>query len=92
MHLHGWKLTTWTHQTKLFVSFDAPQRGANIPLSLQELIITHGFQLGFVNPAVGLTYWLLFTPNVTQMLTHHAWQIPCDNSGIITPTSEHTTF
>ncbi|MCL2327071.1 MAG: T9SS type A sorting domain-containing protein [Bacteroidetes bacterium] len=65
------------HNTRLFISFDSPQQGANIPLGVQ-----YWFQFfSFMSPTVeGMYDNLLCSIAARQMLTYHATSFPSTNS------------
>lgn len=56
--------------TRLFISFDAPHRGANIPISLQYLINYFGESLGETTAQMVVDQ-LLNSPAAKQMLVDH---------------------
>lgn len=65
------------HDTRLFISFDSPQKGANIPLGVQ-----YWFQFfSSMNSTVQDKYDnLLCSPAARQMLTYHVTSFPYPNS------------
>lgn len=81
------------HNTRLFVSFDAPQQGANLPLSLQHFIRfmknTIPINLLFLlKDLKKLKEAWLATPT-KQMLVYHATQT---KNGKAYPAPEHSSF
>lgn len=56
--------------TRLYISFDAPHRGANIPISLQYLINYFAIQVGDAT-AQQVVDQLLNSPAAKEMLTDH---------------------
>lgn len=58
------------HDTRLYISFDAPHRGANIPISLQYLINYFAVQVGDAT-AQQVVDQLLNSPAAKEMLTDH---------------------
>ena len=67
------------HDTRLFVSFDSPQNGANIPLGVQ-----YWFQFfSSMNSTVKSKYDnLLCSPAARQMLVYHAAYFPSFNNPV----------
>jgi len=57
-------------ETRLYISFDSPHRGANIPISLQYLINYFAIQVGDVT-AQQVVDQLLNSPAAKEMLTDH---------------------
>ncbi|MDC8003731.1 T9SS type A sorting domain-containing protein [Aureisphaera galaxeae] len=58
------------HETRLFISFDSPHRGANVPISLQYLINYLAFE--FNNPeAQAIVAGVLNSPAAKEMLVDH---------------------
>ena len=57
-------------ETRLYISFDAPHRGANIPISLQYLINYFAIQVGDAT-AQQVVDQLLNSPAAKEMLTDH---------------------
>ncbi len=55
------------HNTRLWVSFDAPHKGANIPIGLQHAVN----ELSFISAANTKKNTLLNNPAAKQMLIHH---------------------
>jgi hypothetical protein len=58
------------HNCKLWVSFDSPHHGANIPIGLQEMLVHMGTDMGLEGPRQAVEE-LLFVPAARQMLIHH---------------------
>lgn len=58
------------HETRLYISFDSPHRGANIPISLQYLINYFAQENGDPT-AVALVDQVLNSPAAKEMLTDH---------------------
>lgn len=61
------------HETRLWMSFDAPHHGANVPLGLQHLLNYMAFGLGGNNVVTlqPLVEGMLKSPAARQMLTDH---------------------
>ena len=62
------------HQTRLFVSMDSPQRGANVPLGVQHLIDYLNTDIGGANGFKALNKALdstLNTPAAQEMILYH---------------------
>lgn len=57
-------------ETRLFISFDSPQRGANIPISLQYLINYFGQEIGDPT-ALAIIDNVLNSPAAKEMLVDH---------------------
>jgi hypothetical protein len=83
------------HQTKLFLSFDSPQKGGYAPLSMQALLRDPAVLLAGVGAAAAnqpeLAYLIncFISDGTLQMLTHHAAEI---DNGYANPTAHHTNF
>ncbi len=58
------------HETRLYISFDSPHRGANIPISLQYLINYFAQQVGDPT-AIAVVDDLLNSPAAKEMLIDH---------------------
>ena len=58
------------HETRLYISFDSPHRGANIPMSLQYLINYLAEQLGNAQ-AMAIVDDVLNSPAAKEMLVDH---------------------
>jgi len=59
-----------SHETRLYISFDSPHKGANIPISLQYLI--NYFAQEFGDPgALATVEFVLKSPAAKQMLVDH---------------------
>ncbi|MCF0056480.1 triacylglycerol lipase [Dyadobacter sp. CY356] len=58
------------HNCKLWVSFDSPHHGANIPIGLQDMLVHMGYDMGLEGPRKAVEE-LLFVPAARQMLIHH---------------------
>ncbi len=67
------------HETNLFISFDSPQRGANIPLGLQYWLSF------FRSESAEANLWIsrLSTPAAKQMLVYHYGASKANNSNRI---------
>ncbi len=80
------------HQTKLFLSFDSPQQGAYVPLSMQALLTDpNNITLG-VFAGSGELLWLMSCLNSTgtqQMLTHDIRSV---SNGYAHPNQKYTDF
>jgi hypothetical protein len=59
------------HDTRLFVSMDAPQYGANVPLGLQKLIRYFSDKKGKQNDDAAKKYKILQSPAAREMLLYH---------------------
>ena len=61
------------HHTRLFVSHDAPQKGANFPLGLQELIedIKNNTAVAGIATNILLMSFNSYAPAASQMLLYH---------------------
>ncbi len=58
------------HETRLYISFDSPHRGANIPISLQYLINYFAQEVGDAT-ALAIVEDVLNSPAAKEMLTDH---------------------
>ena len=58
------------HETRLYISFDSPHRGANIPISLQYLINYFAQEIGDPT-ALAVVEQVLFSPAAKEMLVDH---------------------
>lgn len=58
------------HNCKLWVSFDSPHHGANIPIGMQAMLVHMGTDMGLEGPRKAVEE-LLFVPAARQMLIHH---------------------
>ncbi len=58
------------HETRLYISFDAPHRGANVPISLQYLINYLGIEFGNTQ-AQQIVETVLNSPAAKEMLVDH---------------------
>ncbi|HAT64859.1 MAG TPA: hypothetical protein DCS66_09685 [Flavobacteriaceae bacterium] len=58
------------HETRLYISFDSPHRGANIPISLQYLINYFAQDVGDPT-ALALVDQVLGSPAAKEMLADH---------------------
>jgi hypothetical protein len=58
------------HNCKLWVSFDSPHHGANIPIGMQAMLVHMGYDMGLEGPRKAVED-LLFVPAARQMLIHH---------------------
>lgn len=65
----------YMHNTRLFISIDAPQQGANVPLSVQHLYSNLAFLTAWISPfdnILGQLYKdFLFSDAAKQMLLYH---------------------
>lgn len=78
------------HQTKLFISFDSPQKGGYAPLSLQALLSDPVVRLaGLTSPKLAYLVSCFISHGSLQMLTHHPSFIA---DGYANPTNYHTEF
>src|SRR3972149_1835690 len=83
------------HQTKLFMSFDSPQKGAYAPLSMQALLTDPAVLLAALIAAAAqspdLRYLIdcFLSDGTLQMLTHHVWEI---EDGYAYPPPHHGNF
>lgn len=79
------------HHTRLFVSHDAPQKGANFPLGLQEMIedIKNNTAVAGIATNVLLTLFNSYAPAASQMLIYHYSN---SNNGIARPSVEGVNF
>lgn len=73
------------HNTRLFVSWDAPQKGANIPLGIQVAFDRVKDELSI--PAIHYNIDRINSPAARQMLYYHG-----SNSGAAKPAPEFSTF
>ncbi|NND63436.1 MAG: T9SS type A sorting domain-containing protein, partial [Flavobacteriaceae bacterium] len=58
------------HETRLYISFDSPHIGANIPISLQYLINYFAQEIGDAT-ALAIVEDVLFSPAAKEMLSDH---------------------
>jgi hypothetical protein len=79
------------HHTRLFVSHDAPQKGANFPLGLQEMIedIKNNTAVVGIAASVLLTLFDSYAPVASQMLIYHYSD---SKVGIARPSAEGISF
>lgn len=83
------------HQTKLFLSFDSPQKGGYAPLSMQALLSDPNIKTAAFASAMAdspeLAYLIncFLSDGTLQMLTHHALEI---ENGKAYPTQHHINF
>ncbi len=59
------------HQTRLWVSFDSPHYGANVPIGLQHLFNYFAYGYGDVDAVKPLVEGMLRSPAAKQMLIDH---------------------
>lgn len=59
------------HQTRLWISFDSPHYGANVPIGLQHLFNYFGYGYGDVDAVKPLVEGMLRSPAAKQMLVDH---------------------
>lgn len=59
--------TKWNHKTRLWVSFDSPHQGANVPIGVQRWLRFHDF-VGKVKEKINV---ILNSLAAKQMLVHH---------------------
>lgn len=99
--LRDMEKTGLTHQTRLFISMDSPHQGANVPLSLQTMLIQltritikvgvplgpqwKVYNVGDAYPELRRGYDLLFSPAARQMLKYQS-------NGESYPTGTGTAF
>jgi len=65
------------HQTKLFISYDTPNKGANIPFGLQQLMLDYHNNIYTIGPIA--PYWAyLANPAASEMLRYHvlSYEVP----------------
>ncbi|GEM_PF-1731052 len=79
------------HHTRLFVSHDAPQKGANFPLGLQELIedIRSNTAVAGIATNILLMSFNTYAPAASQMLLYHYSN---SKDGIARPSDEGVNF
>ncbi|MEI6556390.1 MAG: 3-coathanger stack domain-containing protein [Paludibacter sp.] len=79
------------HHTRLFVSHDAPQKGANFPLGLQELIedIRNNTAVVGIATNILLMSFNSYAPAASQMLLYHYSN---SKDGIARPSDEGVNF
>jgi len=80
------------HHTRLFVSHDAPQKGANLPLGLQELVQNIKSQGGGIaSIATSLLFTTIYNdfPATSQMLIYHYIN---SKDGVARPSDESVSF
>jgi hypothetical protein len=80
------------HHTRLFVSHDAPQKGANFPLGLQEFVEDVKTNLplgGLILDAMFLITFEHNCPAARQMLLYHYWN---SANGIAKPFDDNITL
>ena len=76
------------HQTRLFISFDSPHRGADVPLSIQALLVNLGF-ISFFDADFGLLYQSYISNGTIQLLSNHLSQL---NNGTVNAHPKHVNF
>ncbi len=80
------------HETKLYVSFDSPHKGAHIPVGIQALALTFDdelYQQMFPELASSL---LQFTAPAARQMLKYRISDPTQASGEISMSSDHQTF
>lgn len=84
------------HQTKLFISFDSPQKGGYAPLSMQALLTDPNIQLAAIlaagaanSPELAYLINCFVSDGSRQMLTHHVARI---ENGYASPLTHHDLF
>ena len=84
------------HQTKLFISFDSPQKGGYAPLSMQALLTDPNVQLAAIlaagaanSPELAYLINCFASDGSRQMLTHHVARI---ENGYASPLPYHDLF
>ena len=84
--------TTGVHQTRLYVSYDAPHKGAHVPIGLQALALNFNHNL-FVNVSPALAEAInQFTAPAAQQMLKYRITVPTQLSGEIQISSTYTTF
>jgi len=79
------------HHTRLFISHDAPQKGANFPLGLQELVedIRNNTSIAWVAVNALMMSFNASMPAASQMLIYHYSN---SKDGIAKPSDEGVSF
>lgn len=65
------ELNALNHQTRLWISFDSPHYGANVPIGLQHLFNYFAYGYGDVDAVKPLVEGMLRSPAAKQMLVDH---------------------
>ncbi len=65
------ELNSLNHQTRLWISFDSPHYGANVPIGLQHLFNYFAYGYGDVDAVKPLVEGMLRSPAAKQMLVDH---------------------
>ena len=84
--------TTGAHQTRLYISYDAPHKGAHIPIGLQALALNfnHNIYLN-ASPVLAAAINQFTRPAGQQMLKYRITS-PTQAAGEIQPSSTYTAF
>ncbi len=82
------------HATRLFISYDSPQQGANIAMGVQSLLMVIRSSLGVFSllvPELQDRYFELTCPAAKQMLIYHDNGVK-ENPGDVVKLPEHIKF
>lgn len=75
------------HNVELYISYDAPHKGANVPVGFQALTVqAYSIALDLISADIALAYYNLNAP-VTRDLLNAYW-----SNSTFNPTSNHTSF
>ncbi len=91
------------HQCRLYISYDSPHRGANIPLGLQHMVLhlatsgPNGLPIGWAIPGITDVVGFLNSPAARQLLVYHAFNVgsilyPPLSTPFSVTSPEHTAF
>lgn len=95
--------TVEDHQCRLYISYDSPHRGANMPLGLQHMVLhlatsgPNGIPIGWAIPLMSDVISYLNSPAARQMLVYHAFNvgpivIPPVSTPVLVTSPEHTAL
>ena len=81
------------HETRLYVSFDSPHKGAHIPVGIQALVATFNLD-AYVNlfPGLGDVLEMYKSPAAKQMLKYRISSPPVDAGGELPINYRHLSF
>jgi hypothetical protein len=91
------------HQCRLYISYDSPHRGANIPLGLQHMVLhlasggPNGIPIGWALPGISNVVGFLNSPAARQLLVYHAFNVgpilsPLVSTPILVTSPAHTAL
>ncbi|RMG59194.1 MAG: hypothetical protein D6722_22640 [Bacteroidetes bacterium] len=95
--------TVEDHECRLYISYDSPHRGANVPLGLQHMVLhlassgPNGFPIGWAIPGISTLVSYLNSPAARQLLVYHAFNsgpilFPPVSTPVLVTSPEHTAL